>query len=32
VREATGLPVFDYLTMIDFVYSAVVKRNFQGFM
>ncbi len=32
VREATGLPVFDYITMIDYVYSAVVKRKFSGFM
>ncbi|HDQ13662.1 MAG TPA: aspartate/glutamate racemase family protein [Sediminispirochaeta sp.] len=32
VREATGLPVFDYLSMIDYVYSAVVKRKYEGFM
>jgi hypothetical protein len=32
VREVTGLPVFDYVTMIDYVYSAVVKRRFTGFM
>lgn len=32
VREATGLPVFDYVTMINFVFSAVVKRKFQGYM
>lgn len=32
VREATGLPVFDYLTMIDYLYTAVVKRRFEGFM
>ena len=32
VAEATGLPVFDYITMIDYVYHAVVKRHFSGFM
>jgi len=32
VQSATGLPVFDYITMIDYVYSAVVKRKFSGFM
>ncbi|MFO7731465.1 MAG: aspartate/glutamate racemase family protein [Spirochaetia bacterium] len=32
VQEATGLPVFDYITMIDYVFSAVVKRKFSGFM
>ena len=32
VQAATGLPVFDYITMIDYVYSAVVKRKFSGFM
>ncbi len=32
VQEAVGLPVFDFVTMIDFVYSAVVKRRFSGFM
>ena len=32
VREATGLPVFDYVTMIDYVFSAVVRRRFSGFM
>jgi len=32
VQEATGLPVFDYVTMIDYVYSAVVKKKFSGFM
>ncbi len=32
VAEATGLPVFDYLTMIDHVFAAVVKRRYSGFM
>ena len=32
VREATGLPVFDYVTMINYVYSTVVKQKFYGYM
>jgi hypothetical protein len=28
VQQATGLPVYDFLTMIDFVYSAVEKKHF----
>jgi hypothetical protein len=32
VAEATGLPVFDYISMIDFVFSALIKRRFTGFM
>ncbi|MFP4374723.1 MAG: aspartate/glutamate racemase family protein [Spirochaetaceae bacterium] len=32
VQEQTGLPVFDYNTMINYVYSAVVRRRFDGFM
>jgi len=32
VQAATGLPVFDYITMIDYVYSTVVKQKFSGFM
>ncbi|NBF40185.1 MAG: aspartate/glutamate racemase family protein [Spirochaetes bacterium] len=32
VQEETGLPVFDYNTMIRYVYSAVVRRRFDGFM
>lgn len=32
VQEAVGLPVFDYVTMIDYVFSAVVRRRFSGFM
>lgn len=32
VHEAVGIPVFDYLTMINFVYSAVVKRRYCGYM
>jgi hypothetical protein len=32
VQEALGLPVFDYITMINYVFSAVVKRRFEGFV
>jgi len=32
IREALGLPVFDYLSMINFVYSAVVKKRYSGYM
>jgi hypothetical protein len=28
VQQATGLPVYDFLTMIDYVYTAVVKKHF----
>jgi hypothetical protein len=28
VQQATALPVYDFLTMIDYVYSAVVKKHF----
>lgn len=32
VQDAVSLPVFDYVTMIDYMFSAVVKHNFHGFM
>ncbi len=32
VQEAVNLPVFDYITMINYVYSAVVKKKYEGFM
>ncbi|SEQ42601.1 aspartate/glutamate racemase family protein [Piscibacillus halophilus] len=32
IQQATGLPVFDYVTMINHVHSAVVKSRFSGFM
>ena len=32
VQEAVKVPVFDYVTMIDYVFSAVVKKKFEGFM
>jgi Asp/Glu/hydantoin racemase len=32
VQEATGLPVFDFITMINYVHSAVVKHEYYGHM
>jgi hypothetical protein len=32
VQEAVNLPVFDYITMINFVFEAVVKRQYSGFI
>lgn len=32
VQQTTGLPVFDFVTMINHVYSAVVKKPFVGHM
>jgi Asp/Glu/hydantoin racemase len=32
VQEATGLPVFDYITMIDYVHATLVKELFHGHM
>lgn len=32
VQEATNLPVFDFITMINYVKSAVVQKRYFGFM
>jgi len=32
VQKAVNLPVFDFITMINYIYSAVVKKEFHGFM
>ncbi|MCR3882769.1 aspartate/glutamate racemase family protein [Methanotrichaceae archaeon M04Ac] len=32
VQKAVGLPVFDYVTMINYVHSALVKKRFEGEM
>ncbi len=32
VQEAVNLPVFDYISMINFVFSAVVKQRYIGFI
>lgn len=32
VQEATALPVFDYVSMIDYVHGTVVKQRYHGSM
>ena len=32
IQKAVGLPVFDYVTMINYVHSALVKKGFEGEM
>lgn len=32
VQDAVNLPVFDYITMINFVFSAVIKQRYIGFI
>lgn len=32
LQETLHLPVFDYITMITYVFSAVVKRHYHGFI
>jgi len=32
IQAAVNLPVFDYITMINFVFTAVVKQEYRGFM
>ncbi len=32
VQDAVNLPVFDYITMINFVFSAVIKKRYIGFI
>lgn len=32
LQDAVGLPVFDYITMINHVFSAVVKKRYSGFL
>lgn len=32
VQQAVNLPVFDYITMIDYVFSALKRRRFSGFV
>ena len=31
VQEAVGLPVFDYTTMINYVFSGLVRKRFRGY-
>ena len=32
VQDAVNLPIFDFITLIDMVYMAVIKTRFVGFM
>jgi Asp/Glu/hydantoin racemase len=32
VQAAVNLPVFDYVTMVDYVFNAVVRRRYSGFV
>jgi len=32
VQAAVNLPVFDYITMINYVFEAVVQQQYRGFM
>jgi Asp/Glu/hydantoin racemase len=32
LQEELQLPVFDYITMINYVFSAVVKKDYHGFI
>lgn len=32
VNAAVNLPVFDYVTMINYVYSSIVKKTYEGFI
>ncbi|HEY8869845.1 MAG TPA: aspartate/glutamate racemase family protein [Candidatus Limnocylindrales bacterium] len=32
VQDATGLPVWDFITLIDWIYEGVVRRQFKGFV
>jgi hypothetical protein len=32
IQKAVDLPVFDFVTMINYVYSAVIKKKYNGYM
>ncbi|CEP67481.1 Uncharacterized [Moorella glycerini] len=32
VQRAVNMPVFDFITMINFVFSGLIRKPFQGFM
>lgn len=32
IQEKTGLPVFDIYTLVNYVYHAVVRKSFSGYM
>ena len=31
VQDAVGVPVFDFVTMIDFLYASTHRKRYQGF-
>jgi aspartate/glutamate racemase len=32
IQRATGLPIFDFITMINYVHQTLTRRPFQGYM
>ena len=32
IQDATGLPVWDFVTLIDWIHSGVVSRSYDGFI
>ncbi len=32
IQQKTGLPVFDIVTLVNYVYSAVVRKRYQGYL
>ena len=32
IQDATGLPVWDYVTLIDWIHSSVVRHSYDGFI
>ncbi|MDM8523073.1 aspartate/glutamate racemase family protein [Desulfococcaceae bacterium HSG8] len=32
IQQETDLPVFDFITMINYVHSALIRKEFQGYM
>jgi hypothetical protein len=32
IQDATGLPVWDYVTLIDWIHASVVRRAYDGFI
>jgi len=32
IHEAVNLPIFDFITFINMVYLATVKKRYEGFM
>ena len=32
IQEQTGLPVFDIYTLVNYVYYAVVRKGFSGYL